>query len=62
VRQALAVALALDPQRTIAKAQAAREAIDDALRCPDEDILQCLNSRQPHHRPPRQPLHEAHSH
>ena len=47
----------------IAKAQAAREAIDHALRCPHEDILQCPNFRGLiTARLAGQPLHEAHSH
>ena len=51
----------LDEQ--IAKARAAREAIDHALRCPDEDILHCPNFRRLiTARLAGQPLHEAHSH
>ncbi len=51
----------LDEQ--IAKAQAAREAIDHALRCPHEDILQCTNFRGLVTASlAGRPLHEAHSH
>jgi DNA-binding transcriptional MerR regulator len=51
----------LDEQ--IAKARAAREAIDHALRCPHEDILHCTNFRGLiTARLAGQPLHEAHSH
>ena len=51
----------LDEQ--IAKAQAAREAVDHALRCPHGDILQCPNFRNLiNARLAGQPLHEAHSH
>ena len=51
----------LDEQ--IAKARAAREAIDHALRCPHEDILHCPNFRGLiTARLAGQPLHEAHSH
>ncbi|HEV2358971.1 MAG TPA: MerR family transcriptional regulator [bacterium] len=51
----------LDEQ--IAKARAAREAVDHALRCPHEDILQCPNFRRLiTARLAGQPLHEAHSH
>jgi MerR family copper efflux transcriptional regulator len=47
----------------IAKAQTAREAIEHALRCPHEDILQCPNfGRLVTARLAGQPLHEAHSH
>ena len=47
----------------IAKARAAREAIDHALRCPHEDILHCTNFRSLiTARLAGQPLHEAHSH
>ena len=50
----------LDEQ--IAKARAAREAVDHALRCPREDILQCPNFRSLiTARLAGQPLHEAHS-
>lgn len=49
----------LDDQ--IAKAQTAREAIDHALRCPHEDILQCPNFTSViTARLTGQPLHEAH--
>ena len=51
----------LDEQ--IAKARAAREAIDHALRCPHEDILDCPNFRSLiTARLAGQLLHEAHSH
>jgi DNA-binding transcriptional MerR regulator len=51
----------LDEQ--IAKARAAREAIDHALRCPHEDILHCPNFRSLiTARLAGQPLHEAHPH
>ena len=51
----------LDEQ--IAKARAAREAIDHALRCPHEDILPCPNFRSLiTARLAGRPLHEAHSH
>jgi DNA-binding transcriptional MerR regulator len=51
----------LDEQ--IAKAQAAREAVDHALRCPYEDILSCPNFRGlVTARLAGQPLHEAHAH
>jgi DNA-binding transcriptional MerR regulator len=51
----------LDDQ--IAKAQTAREAIDHALRCPYEDILECPNfARVIAARLAGQPLHEAHPH
>jgi MerR family redox-sensitive transcriptional activator SoxR len=51
----------LDDQ--IAKAQAARQAIDHALRCPHEDIRQCPNFRSLITAAlAGQPLHEAHSH
>jgi MerR family redox-sensitive transcriptional activator SoxR len=51
----------LDEQ--IAKARAAREAIDHALRCPHEDILHCTNFHSlVTARLAGQPLHEAHSH
>jgi DNA-binding transcriptional MerR regulator len=47
----------------IANARAAREAIDRALRCPHEDILDCPNFRSLiTTRLAGQPLHEAHSH
>ena len=47
----------------IVKARAAREAIDHALRCPHEDILQCPNFRSLVTASlAGQPLHEAHSH
>ena len=50
----------LDEQ--ILKARAAREAVDHALRCPREDILQCPNFRSLiTARLAGQPLHEAHS-
>ena len=52
---------ALDEQ--IAKAQAAREAIDHGLRCPHEDILHCANFQSLiAARLAGQPLHEVHSH
>jgi DNA-binding transcriptional MerR regulator len=51
----------LDEQ--IAKIRAAREAIDHALRCPHEDILQCTNfGNLITARLAGRPLHEAHSH
>jgi DNA-binding transcriptional MerR regulator len=51
----------LDEQ--IAKARAAREAIDHALRCPHEDILHCTNFHSlVTARLAGRPLHEAHSH
>jgi MerR family redox-sensitive transcriptional activator SoxR len=51
----------LDEQ--IAKAGAAREAIDHALRCPHEDIRHCTNFRRLiTARLAGRPLHEAHSH
>jgi MerR family redox-sensitive transcriptional activator SoxR len=51
----------LDEQ--IAKAQAAREAIDHTLRCPHEDILHCTNFQSlVSARLAGQPLHEAHAH
>ena len=51
----------LDEQ--IAKARAAREAIDHALRCPHVDILHCTNFQGlVTARLTGQPLHEAHSH
>ena len=51
----------LDEQ--IAKAQAAREAIEHALRCPHEDILRCPNFRSLiAARLAGQPLSEAHQH
>jgi DNA-binding transcriptional MerR regulator len=51
----------LDDQ--IAKAQAAREAIDHALRCPHDDILECPNfARVVAARLTGQRLHEAHRH
>ena len=47
----------------IAKARAAREAIDHALRCPHEDIRQCPPFRGlVTARLAGQPLHVAHSH
>ena len=47
----------------ITKTQAARTAIDHALHCPHEDILQCPNFRSlVTARLAGQPLHEAHSH
>jgi DNA-binding transcriptional MerR regulator len=47
----------------IAKAQTAREAIDHALRCPYEDILQCPNFASViAARLTGQPLHQAHAH
>jgi DNA-binding transcriptional MerR regulator len=47
----------------IVKARAAREAIDHALRCPYEDILECPNFRSLVTATlAGQPLHEAHSH
>lgn len=47
----------------IAKAQAAREAVDHALRCPHEDIRQCPNVRAlVTARLAGQPLQEAHTH
>jgi DNA-binding transcriptional MerR regulator len=52
-----------DLDEHIAKCRAAREAIDHALRCPHEDILQCPNFRSlVTARLAGQPLHEAHSH
>jgi MerR family redox-sensitive transcriptional activator SoxR len=51
----------LDEQ--IRKARAAREAIDHALRCPYEDIVQCPNFRSLIAASlAGQPLHEAHAH
>ena len=51
----------LDEQ--IANARAAREAVDHALRCPHEDILDCPSFRSLiTARLAGQPLHEAHSH
>src|SRR6266542_999734 len=51
----------LDEQ--IAKAQTAREAINHALRCPHQDILQCPNFASViDARLAGQPLHEAHPH
>ena len=51
----------LDDQ--IARARTAREAIDHALRCPHDDILQCNNFRGLiAARLAGLPLHEAHSH
>ena len=51
----------LDEQ--IVKARAAREAIDHALRCPQEDILHCPNFHSLlTARLAGQPLHEAHVH
>src|SRR5262249_52618315 len=51
----------LDEQ--IAKAQAARGAIDHARSCPQEDIRQCTTFRSlTTARLAGQPLHEAHSH
>jgi DNA-binding transcriptional MerR regulator len=47
----------------IAKARTAREAIEHALRCPDEDILACPNFASViAARLTGQPLHEAHPH
>lgn len=47
----------------IAKAQAAREAIEHALRCPYDDIQQCPNFASIiTARLAGQPLHEAHPH
>src|SRR5215207_2498689 len=47
----------------IAKARAAREAIDHALRCPHEDIMQCPTFRGlVTARLAGRPLHEVHSH
>ena len=51
----------LDDQ--IANAQTAREAIDHALRCPHEDILECPTFASViAARLTGQPLHEAHPH
>ena len=51
----------LDDQ--IANAQTAREAIDHALRCPYEDIVQCPNFASViAARLTGQPLHQAHPH
>jgi DNA-binding transcriptional MerR regulator len=51
----------LDEQ--IAKAQTAREAIDHALRCPHEDILECPTfASLVAARLTGQPLHEIHPH
>jgi MerR family redox-sensitive transcriptional activator SoxR len=51
----------LDEQ--VARARAARESIDHALRCPHGDILQCTNFRSLiTARLAGQPFHEAHSH
>ena len=51
----------LDDQ--IAKAQTAREAIEHALRCPYEDILECPNFASViAARLTGQPLHQAHPH
>ena len=51
----------LDEQ--IVKARSAREAIEHALRCPHEDILQCPNfGSLITARVAGQPLHEAHAH
>ena len=51
----------LDDQ--IAKAQTAREAIDHALRCPHEDILECPTFASViAARLTGQPLHETHPH
>jgi MerR family redox-sensitive transcriptional activator SoxR len=51
----------LDEQ--IAEAQTAREAIEHALRCPHEDVLQCPNlGSLIAARLAGRPLHEAHSH
>jgi MerR family copper efflux transcriptional regulator len=44
----------------MAKARAAREAIDRALLCPQRGRPALHQLPQPRHRPP--PLHEAHSH
>lgn len=47
----------------MADAQAAREAIEHALRCPHEDILDCPNFRSLlSARLAGRPLREAHSH
>jgi DNA-binding transcriptional MerR regulator len=51
----------LDEQ--IARAQTAREAIDHALACPHEDIIECPNfARLIADRLADQPLHEIHPH
>jgi DNA-binding transcriptional MerR regulator len=51
----------LDEQ--IAKAQAAREGIEHALRCPHEDIMHCANfGSLISARLAGEPLHDAHSH
>jgi DNA-binding transcriptional MerR regulator len=51
----------LDDQ--IAKAQTAREAVEHALRCPHDDILDCPNFASViAARLAGQPLHEAHPH
>ena len=51
----------LDDQ--IAKAQTAREAIEHALRCPHEDLLECPNFASViAGRLTGQPLHQAHPH
>jgi DNA-binding transcriptional MerR regulator len=47
----------------IAKAQTARDAVDHALRCPHEDILECPNfASLIAARLAGQSLHEAHAH
>jgi MerR family redox-sensitive transcriptional activator SoxR len=47
----------------IARAEAVRTALDHALRCPHEDILECPNfASVVTARLAGQPLHEAHSH
>jgi DNA-binding transcriptional MerR regulator len=60
-RLALRKLAELDDQ--IAKAQTARQAIDHALRCPYDDILQCPTfASLIAARLTGQPLHEAHLH
>jgi DNA-binding transcriptional MerR regulator len=52
-----------DLDEQIAKVRAAREAIDHALRCPHEDILQCPSFRRlVAARLAGRPLQEAHAH
>jgi MerR family redox-sensitive transcriptional activator SoxR len=52
-----------DLDEQIAKARAAREAIEHALRCPHDDIVECPNFASViAARLTGQPLHEAHSH
>jgi DNA-binding transcriptional MerR regulator len=47
----------------IAKAQTAREALDHALRCPHQDVLECSNFGSViAARITGQPLHQAHPH